>query len=76
MSIKDVYIASCFLGLPNAFESRMVVLLQPVLHSVVLELLYYVLNRRGVCKEKKRDMKDHQQTTDWYIVCTPIIQER
>ena len=75
MSIKDVYIASCFLGLPNAFESRMVVLLQPVLHSVVLELLY-VLNRRGVCKEKKRDMKDHQQTTDWYIVCTPIIQER
>ena len=64
-----------------AYQMHLKAVCMALLHSVALELLYYVLNRRrGVCKEKKRDMRD-QQTTEtgtvvYYILCTPIIHKK
>ena len=80
---KDVHIGTYSLQVAFlAYQMHLKAVCMALLHSVALELLYYVLNRRrGICKEKKRDMRDHQQTTEtgtvvYYILCTPIIHKK
>ena len=79
---KDVHIGTYSLQVAFlAYQMHLKAVCMALLHSAALELLYYVLNRRrGICKEKKRDMRD-QQTTEtgtvvYYILCTPIIHKK